>query len=97
VVPRTDQRAIDNLTIIFGHTTCRLVSIQTELSRLHYIIFCFIILYCITFGNVIFDATDQQKFAFVRYGRKIMECNETAHQLYIDFKKAYDLVRREVA
>jgi hypothetical protein len=25
-----------------------------------------------------------------------MEYNETVHQLFIDFKKAYDLVRREV-
>jgi hypothetical protein len=24
------------------------------------------------------------------------ECNETDHQLFIDFKKAYDSVRREV-
>ena len=25
-----------------------------------------------------------------------MECNETVHQLFIDCKKAYDSVRREV-
>jgi hypothetical protein len=25
-----------------------------------------------------------------------LECNEAVHQLFIDFKKAYDLVRREV-
>jgi hypothetical protein len=34
--------------------------------------------------------------AFVRYGRKKWEYNETVHQLFIDFKKAYDSVRREV-
>jgi hypothetical protein len=27
---------------------------------------------------------------------KKWECNEAVHQLFIDFKKAYDLVRREV-
>jgi hypothetical protein len=31
-------------------------------------------------------------FAFVRYWRK----NGTAHQLFIDFKKGYDSVGREV-
>jgi hypothetical protein len=34
--------------------------------------------------------------AFVRYWRKKWEYNETVHQLFIDFKKAYDSVRREV-
>jgi purine nucleoside phosphorylase len=28
--------------------------------------------------------------------KKKRECNETVHQLFIDFKKAYDSVRREV-
>jgi hypothetical protein len=28
--------------------------------------------------------------------RQILEYNETVHQLFIDFKKAYDSVRREV-
>jgi hypothetical protein len=27
---------------------------------------------------------------------KKWECNETVHQLFVDFKKAYDSVRREV-
>jgi hypothetical protein len=27
---------------------------------------------------------------------EIMEYNETAHQLFIDFKRAYDSVRREI-
>jgi hypothetical protein len=34
--------------------------------------------------------------AFVRYWRKKWECNETVHQLFVDFKKAHDSVRREV-
>jgi hypothetical protein len=33
--------------------------------------------------------------AFVRYCRK-WEYSEPVHQLFIDFKKAYDSVRREV-
>jgi hypothetical protein len=46
-----------------------------------------------------FDVTDQllMKFsAFVRYWRKKWEYSETVHQLFIDFKKAYDSVRKEV-
>jgi hypothetical protein len=35
-------------------------------------------------------------FAFVRYWRKKWEYNGTVHQLFIDFKTAYDSVRREV-
>jgi hypothetical protein len=53
--------------------------------------------------SVDFDVTDQllTRFsAFVRYIRQILgkkwEYNETVHQLFIDFKKAYDSVRREV-
>jgi uncharacterized protein VirK/YbjX len=34
--------------------------------------------------------------AFVRYCRKKLEYIERVHQLLIDFKKAYDLVKREV-
>jgi hypothetical protein len=34
--------------------------------------------------------------AFVKYLRKKREYNEDVHQLFIDFKKAYDSVRREV-
>jgi hypothetical protein len=34
--------------------------------------------------------------AFVRYWRKKWEYNETIHQLFLGFQKAYDLVRREV-
>jgi hypothetical protein len=47
--------------------------------------------------SVGFDVTDQLLIrfsAFVRYGRKKWEYNETVHQLFIDFKKAYDSVRR---
>jgi hypothetical protein len=47
-----------------------------------------------------FDVTDQLLIrfsAFVRYWRKNRkEYNETVHQLFIDFKKAYDSVRRKV-
>jgi len=35
-------------------------------------------------------------FAFVKYLRKKWEYNEAVHQLFIDFKKAYDSVRMEV-
>jgi hypothetical protein len=34
--------------------------------------------------------------AFLRYWRKKWEYNEAVHQLFIDFKKAYDSVRTEV-
>jgi hypothetical protein len=50
-------------------------------------------------NSVGFDITDQLWFrfpAFVRYWRKKWEYSETVHQLFIDFKKAYDSVRREV-
>jgi hypothetical protein len=46
-----------------------------------------------------FDVTDQlliRFFTFVRYLEKKYEYNETVHQLFIDFKEAYDSVRREV-
>jgi hypothetical protein len=50
--------------------------------------------------SVDLDVTDQQLLirlsAFVRYWRKKWEQNETVHQLFIDFKKAYDSVSREV-
>jgi hypothetical protein len=48
--------------------------------------------------SVGFDITDQLLIrfpSFVRYWEK-WECNETVHQLFIDFKKAHDSVRREV-
>jgi hypothetical protein len=46
-----------------------------------------------------FDVTDQllnRFFAFVRYWRKKWKYNDTVHQLFIDFKKTYDSVRRKV-
>jgi hypothetical protein len=49
--------------------------------------------------SVDFDVTDQlliRFFAFVRYWKKKWEYNQTVHQLFIDFKKAYDSVKREV-
>jgi hypothetical protein len=51
------------------------------------------------FISVDFDVTDQQVIRIsipVRYWRKKWECNGTVHQLFIDFKKTYDSVRREV-
>jgi hypothetical protein len=45
--------------------------------------------------SVVFDISDQLLIrfsAFLRYWRK----NEIVHQLFIDFKKAYDSMRREV-
>jgi hypothetical protein len=50
--------------------------------------------------SVGFDITDQllTRFsAFVRYWReKKWEYNKTVHRVFIDFKKAYDSVRKEV-
>jgi hypothetical protein len=49
--------------------------------------------------SVDFNITDQLLIrfsAFVRYWKKNWEYNETVHQLFTDFKKAYDSVRREV-
>ena len=49
--------------------------------------------------NVAFDTTDRPLIiypAFVTYLRKKWEYNEAVHQLFIDFKKAYNSVRREV-
>jgi hypothetical protein len=46
-----------------------------------------------------FDITDQLLIRFsaiVRYWRKKWQYNQTVHQLFIDCKKAYDSVRREV-
>ena len=46
-----------------------------------------------------FDATGQlliMYYEFVKYLRKKWEYNKAVHQLFIDFKKAYDSVRREV-
>jgi hypothetical protein len=48
--------------------------------------------------SVDLNVTDQlliRSFAFIRYWRKKWEYNETVHQLFVYFKKAYDLVRRE--
>ena len=49
--------------------------------------------------NVDFDITGELLIiysAFVKYLKKKWEYNEAVHQLFIDFKKAYDSVRREV-
>jgi hypothetical protein len=45
------------------------------------------------------DATCQQLIiysAFIKYLKKKWEYNEAAHQLFINFKKVYDSVSREV-
>jgi hypothetical protein len=47
--------------------------------------------------NVGLDANDQLLIiysAFVKYLRKKLEYNEAVHQLFTEFKKAYDTVRR---
>jgi len=49
--------------------------------------------------NVDFDATGQLLIiysAFVKYLRKKWEYSKAVHQLFTDFKKAYDSVRKEV-
>ena len=51
--------------------------------------------------NVDFDATGQLLIiysysAFVKYSRKKWEYNETVHQLFTDFNKAYNSIRRQV-
>jgi hypothetical protein len=49
--------------------------------------------------SVDFDITDQllvRFSAFVKCWRKKWEYNKTVHQLFTDFKKAYDSVRRKV-
>jgi len=46
--------------------------------------------------NVDFDATDQLHCAFVKYWRKKWEYNEAVHQVFIEFKNAYDSIMREV-
>jgi hypothetical protein len=49
--------------------------------------------------SVNFDVIDQRLIRSSvsgRYWRKERDCNGTVHQLFIDFKKAYVSVRREV-
>ena len=49
--------------------------------------------------KVDFDATVQLLIiysAFVKYVKKNRGYNESVHNLFIEFKKAYDSVRREV-
>jgi hypothetical protein len=49
--------------------------------------------------SVGFDVTGQLLIiysAFVKYLRKKWKYNEAAHQLFVDSKKAFDAVRREV-
>jgi hypothetical protein len=49
--------------------------------------------------NIDLDATGQLLIiysAFTQHLRKKWEYNEAVHQFFVDFKKAYDSVRREV-
>jgi hypothetical protein len=48
--------------------------------------------------NVDFGVTDQRliKFLYGAVTRENWEFNGTVHQLFIDFEKAYDSVRKEV-
>jgi hypothetical protein len=51
----------------------------------------------ISVGSNVINQLLIRSFAFIRYCRKngtIMR--QTVHQLFVDFKKAYDSVRREV-
>jgi hypothetical protein len=41
-------------------------------------------------------STTDQIFCIRQILEKKWECNETVHQLFIDFKKAYDSLRREL-
>jgi hypothetical protein len=47
-------------------------------------------------ASVGFDITDKLLIRFPAFLEKKWEYNETVHQLFIDFKKAYESVRREV-
>jgi hypothetical protein len=49
--------------------------------------------------SVGFNVSDQlliRLFASIRYWRKKWEYKETVQELFLDFKKTYDSVRREV-
>jgi hypothetical protein len=48
--------------------------------------------------NVDFDVRDRRliRFLYPSYTREKWEYNGTVHQLFIDFKKAYHSVRRDV-
>jgi hypothetical protein len=50
----------------------------------------------ISVGFDVADQTIDQIFCIRQIVEKKWEYNETVHQLFIDFKKAYDSVRREV-
>jgi hypothetical protein len=43
-----------------------------------------------------FDVTTDQIFCICQMLEKKLEYSETVHQLFKDFKKAYDSLRREV-
>jgi hypothetical protein len=47
-------------------------------------------------GSDVIDQLLIRFSAFVRYWRKKWEYSDTLHQLFIDFKKTYGSVRREV-
>ena len=48
---------------------------------------------------MVLDLTDRlytKYFLFGRYRRKKCECDGTINQLFVDFKKTYDTVKRDV-
>jgi hypothetical protein len=47
-------------------------------------------------GFDVIDRTTDQIFCIRQILEKKWEYNETVHQLFVDFKKAYDSIRREV-
>jgi hypothetical protein len=89
---KTDRRNYRDISLL--STSNRLVS-NILLSRLS--LYIDKIIGIVSVG---FDLTDQlliRFFSFFTYWKKKKcEYNETMHKLFIDFKKAYDSVRREV-
>jgi hypothetical protein len=54
------------------------------------------LLWIISVGSVVIDLLWIRFSTFGSYYRKKWEYNDTVHQLFIDFRKAYDSVKREV-
>jgi hypothetical protein len=46
--------------------------------------------------NVDFDATDQLQITYSAFVKYLKKMGIALHQVFIDFKKAYDSVKREV-
>jgi hypothetical protein len=87
------RRNIPEDGILHSHR-CKNLKSYTLLSRLNSYIYDY-------WGSSMYTyrrnrSTTDQISAFVRFWRKVGECNETVHKRFIDFKKAYDSLRREV-